>query len=313
MNAPMTELFSRASAYSGGPPDANLREATAHFLGAVGETPALATEAADAMGDLPPEGAGWVSIVLGAAVEGGADAERSVGGILRVLKAWLDALPASGTDDELTPEQRALVDALPPLCQGLVAHLARLPERRAELRRDAAFMDRLDAASFHSYGLGWVHEAALRQSGALILLHAESGRALRLRYSNVANCFHLFSLIQCAVGTRLPGGKQPNLHFAALARGEEHGEGYDEAWWHYSTPAPKAEIGASIWGEASVASIPRVDDVQVIVVWPTLMGSRSWDTGFFGPQLMALPPDVVVEAELDEREAAEWMRRLVTE
>jgi len=90
--------------------------------------------------------------------------------------------------------------------------------------------------------------------------------------------------------------------------------GRHEAWWHYSHHRSRtADVGASIWGEASVLSIPSVNDVQVIVLWPPILVGRTWDSAFFGPPLEALPPDVVVEEELTAENARSWFDRFEIE
>ena len=84
----------------------------------------------------------------------------------------------------------------------------------------------------------------------------------------------------------------------------------DEAWWHYGDPrSAKADVRRSIWGEALVREIPVIDGQRVILLWPTLV-SRTWDSAFFGPQLDALMPDVIVEAELSTADCTAWFRAL---
>jgi hypothetical protein len=134
---------------------------------------------------------------------------------------------------------------------------------------------------------------------------------LQVRYTNVANCFHLFSLLQTAIGKRLPGGKAPNASITAAARGISDSNDSDHAWWHYGDPfSPKPDLNASVWGEALVRTIPFVDDVQVILLWPPILSSRGWDSGFFSPRLEPMPPDLVVERDLTDEEAERWMKRL---
>lgn len=48
----------------------------------------------------------------------------------------------------------------------------------------------------------------------------------------------------------------------------------------------------------------------MLLLWPPLLGSRSWDSGFFGPALEALPPDVIVEEELSPEACQRWFATL---
>jgi len=84
-----------------------------------------------------------------------------------------------------------------------------MPGRRAELAQDMRLLDRLQELESHSHGAVWVREMLLRRSGSLVLLHQPSGTGFRLRYENVASCFHLFSLIQTATVDAYRAGEDP--------------------------------------------------------------------------------------------------------
>jgi len=293
--------------HDGGEPDERLRQATSELLSRAEEDGALLVAAASALSSLAPAAASWLAITLGAAVERGGDSGQTAPAVLDLLRSWLPRLPTLGPDEneneedrpEPTPEQATLLDALPLLCQSAVAHLARTPTLRAELAQDEQLLERLEELEAFSHGALWLSELLRRASGPLIVLHSHSGAGFRLRYENVASCFHLFSLIQTALGDRVAGGRAPDPAIVEAARGRSNEQLSDEAWWHYGDPrSSTADIGASIWGEAMVRSIPYVDEVQVVLLWPPLLGSRSWDSGFFGPALEAAAPDVVVEQEL---------------
>jgi hypothetical protein len=150
----------------------------------------------------------------------------------------------------------------------------------------------------------------LRSSGTLIVLHPPSGKGFRVRYQNVAVCFHLFSLLQAAIGERIPGGRRPDPKIAAAAHGEDSEDDLtDEAWWHYGDPTAKIpDLGSSIWGEAPVRTIPFIDATQVMLLWPPIMQSRCWTSSFFGPHLQALPSGLVVEEELAPEQSRAWLR-----
>jgi hypothetical protein len=321
-DAVLEEFLNASRTHAGGDPTEELRQATRALLLRAKTDPSILRAAAEALPTLPPLGAGWLAIVLGSAIESGQSAELSAPALLQFLRSWLPRLPKPEiTQDEdgeeiesfpdPTPEQEALFEGLPRVCQGLVAHLARLPDERETLVEDLEFLERLADIEGYSNGPGWVREALLRSSGTLIALHPPSGSGLKLRYENVATCFHLFSLLQTAVGTRMPGGRQPDPAIAARARGQTDDDVYDEAWWHYGDPTWKtADLHHSIWGEGLVREIPVINGSPVMLLWPPIMESRSWDAGFFGPHLQALPANVAVEEELSPESCQAWLRTL---
>jgi hypothetical protein len=305
-------LLSACAAYAGGEPSEALRQLTREFIGRARGDDAVLERAAEALKTLPPWGAAWLAVAMGAVVERrGADAPVSARPVVDLLLSWLPQLPnAEAGEDSPTPAQRELLEALQLLGQSVVAHLARAPDLKAELSQNLPLLDRLAMLEPYTAAAAWIRETLLRSSGSLILLHAQSGRGFRLHYRNVATCFHLFSLIQVAIGEQLPGGRKPDARIAEAARGRSHETVQDEAWWHYGDPRSKvADLRFSIWGEALVREIPLIDGERVMLLWPQLLASRTWDSAFFGPQLEALPPDVVVEAELSTADAAAWFEK----
>jgi hypothetical protein len=96
-----------------------------------------------------------------------------------------------------------------------------------------------------------------------------------------------------------------------IARGKSRGTGNDAAWWHYGQPsATTASLAASVWGEAGPDSISCVDGQQVLLLWPPLLQSRSWDAGFFSPILEASPPSVEILTVLSSTDVETWWLRL---
>jgi len=56
--------------------------------------------------------------------------------------------------------------------------------------------------------------------------------------------------------------------------------------------------------------IPKIEGQQVLVLWPMILGSRSWDAGFFGPHLHGTPPAVTVDAEFTDEQLQDWWSKL---
>jgi hypothetical protein len=300
--SPILDALAAASRdWIGDAPTGAMLSAMRAFLGAAPENESLLLEAAAALGALEPGSAAFVAVALGSSVERGADAQISGPAVLAELRAWLPRLPSqgvAGSPPVPTPDQAMLLVRFQFLCQSAVTHLAKLPELRATLADDTALLERLDELRASSHGAWWVHEALLKTSGTVVLLHPASATGLRLRYANVSNCFHLFSLLQTAVGARMPGGQ---------TRAAPANDG-DEAWWHYgSARLPRADSHAGIPGESLVRDIPRVDGEQLILLWPPAARKCAWDSGFMSPHLEAMPASVTVEAELSADETRAWL------
>jgi hypothetical protein len=315
MTTPETDALLRACrAYGGGAPSAELRASTAAFLARAAKEPALLTAATDALASLPPPGAAWLAVTFGTSIETGSDPALTGPFVWKTFTDWLDTLAPS-----VPPAQPSLVGldreqwlaSLPLLAQSVVAHLARLPALRAKLGEDAALIARLHALTNDSFAALWVAEALERSSASLVVLHPTTATGALLRYENVSRCFHLFSLIQEAVGEKLSGGIVPHRSVLAALHGEPDGAEGDHATWHYADPRVNSpQIGASIWGEASVREIPSIEGQQVILLWPKLLGSRGWGSSFFGPMLDALPASVVYERALEPAEVRAWLDKL---
>jgi hypothetical protein len=307
MDAPIIQRFvALCRTFDGESSGDELRSVTSEFLAECRDDPALASQAANALPDLGPAGAAWIAICLGTLVERGSDPILTCQELLRTMESWLPRLAS--------PDDPA-IRAFPMLCQAVVAHLARMPALRQELAADINLMRRIDDACEFSHGAQWVRETILRVSGTLIVVHPTSRTGYRLIYSNVATCFHLFSLIQTTLGVLVPGGRVPSQLISDGARGRAGPEAmqklHDEAWWHYGDPSsPTPNLKMSIWGEAMVCSLPRVENELVILLWPCLMHSRGWNAGFYGPQIDATRPDMTIERSLTPVECDAWITRL---
>jgi hypothetical protein len=302
-------LMDAARGWNGEEPSAGLRKATGVFIARATQDPSVLGRIAPSLAELEPGAAAWIALACGTAIEGGADPALSGKPVVDLLSSWLSRLPPA--EGQRTSELPASQNPFEYLCQSVVSHLARLPALREQLGHDLALIERLDKAGLHSFGPIWVREALLKSSGSLLLIHPTSATGLRIRYSNVSNCFHLFSLIQIAVGQRLEGGRVPNDAVARVAKGDSAADITDEAWWHYGDAySSKADVSHSIWGEHLTREIPVFEGEQVILAWPHVLARRIWDANFMRPHLDAMPADAVLEGELSAEEVAAWMKRL---
>jgi hypothetical protein len=305
-----TRLLAEAEAMTSDQPTQPLFEATGAFLDAL-PTAAWIVPASilDALRTLPPIGAAWIAITLGSAVERGLPPKASATAVVGLMRRWLDSMQPDEDGDRALPA--AVVGPFRWLGQSVVAHLAREPDLRGRLAADADLLERLVRASEQTPGAQWVHELLMRRSGELVVLHVETRKGLLLRYENVGRVFQLFTLVQGAIGTRLPGGREPDEELVDAAMGEGYTSHADSAWWHYQDyTATERHFMSSLWAEWSVSDIPKLDGVCVLVLWPPILGGRHWGSDFFGPALEAAPARVILERELDAAEAAAWFARL---
>ncbi|MCA8995854.1 MAG: hypothetical protein KDA80_02685 [Planctomycetaceae bacterium] len=261
-------------------------------------------------------GAGAIAVWLGAGVESGASPEPTTVPILQAMVRWCHALELpEGTEDEAVEEEPPSLDAeilegLEMLGRAAVAHLS-VHEQVDQFSQNEDLHAALERAEPYSIGAMWVAALFQQVSGELIVIHAERRTGYRIRYDNLANCFHLFTLLQGCLAGKMPGAERPDPQVLAIASGESQGQAYDRAWWHYGIgPHPQPELQASVFGEMSPAAIPEVDGQQVLLLWSPILQSRTWDSGFFGPILHARMPNVRIVDELSREEIERWCERL---
>ena len=310
-DAALTNLLTACRIYAGGRVDARFNEAAQAFYVGAKAQPKIVSRAARELRSLPPPGAAILANMLGTIAETVGAPERSGSAVWELYLAWLPQVHRGFSSRKpLSPRQQQLLEAFQLVSRSVVSHLAMMPEERRLAGENAGLMRQLQDLQDHTPGAAWVRQMFLCHSDELIVLHQPSGRGFRLRYENIANCCHLFTLIQAAFGETLPGGREPNKFIVDMARCVTLvEEGTDEAWWHYSAPAGQPGIDTTIEGEASVDSIPRIDGTQVILLSPAAAGAPLWDTSFFTPQLFAMPANVVIESELTVAESGEWLAK----
>jgi hypothetical protein len=289
-------------------------DGTSAFFAALEGNDQLLNEAVGYLPTLPPWGVSWLALTMGSAVELGYSAQLAGPSLLSFFRTWLERFPKADEDGNFNPlssEQEVIRDAFPQFCQSVVAYLAHMPEVREAWGTDATLMDRISDLETLSYGASWVHEALSRSSDTLLVLAPNSEQGFLFKYSNVANCFHLFSLLQLAIGKKVPGGKNPSEKIRKIVDGKHNEHESDEAWWHYGDPrSPVSAIGDSIWGEMTTRDLPKVEGMKIILLWPPILGGRSWGTSFFGLDLAAMPPSAVIERTCELSEVREWLRKL---
>jgi hypothetical protein len=265
-----------------------------------------------------PTGAGFMAVWLGAGVEGGRDPERTCRPIAEAFLKWsrtIDTGPAGaaadGADGDLRQPDEETTAGLQLLGQALVAHLARSPQLRRWLAETGDIYSELRRVEPLCIGAVWVLELLRQRSGNLVVLNVRHRIGVVVRYNNIATCFHLFTLLQGALAGIMPDAQKVSGPLLDIARGNSQGEGHDTAWWHYGPAGVTSpSVAASVWGEAGPDSISSIDGQQVLLLWPPVLQSRSWDADFFSPILEASLPSVEVLEVLSSTDVDAWWSRL---
>jgi hypothetical protein len=264
-----------------------------------------------------PTGAGFLAVWLGAGVENGADPQLTVRPIIDTFLKWsrtVETAPEPGEGEDVldTPEPAPeTIDGLQFLGRALVAHVARAPEARKWMKENAEVRREFERVEHLSYGAAWVVQLLRQCSGRLVVLNTAEKIGAVVRYNNISNCFHLFTLLQGALADVMPDARRADKSLLEIARGGQQGQWHDTAWWHYGQPEISSpELAAMVWGEMEPSGIASIDGTQVLLLWPPVLQSRGWDGGFFAPVLEASLPDVEVLEVLPQAAVIAWWARL---
>lgn len=258
-----------------------------------------------------PIGVGYLCVWIGASVEGGRPAEQTMSMVIDAFLRWSRAVPVTENGTEAAKPDQEVLGALSLLASSTVSHLRLLPETARRALDTQELFEACERIAHLSDGASWVLQKLRQESGDLVFLLAERKTGYLLRYENLTNCFHLFTLLQNALADEKPKSATLDRQAVAVASGDEDGDCTDRAWWHYSQPhATEANIAASIWGEGAPGDIAEVAGTRIMVGWQTVLGSRSWDAGFFTPILQQALPKVELVRELSDEETDAWWQKL---
>ena len=310
LEALSSRLSAAANAQRGSDPSIELKSTLNALAGLPREThPAVSAMVTDLLPKLnSPTGAGFICAWLGAGVEAGVPAERSCAAIVETFLRWSRTIQDEAGDDEANQETLA---GLRHMASSVVSHLSHLAEDRKSDLEIKQLQEETERILHVSDGAMWVNHLLRQQSGELIALIADQRRGYHLRYENIASSFHLFTLLQDALAAEKPKGAELERMAVAVAKGQSHAACSDRAWWHYGQPSStEPDMAASVWGEGPPGDIGRVDGRQVMILWPPVLGSRSWDAGFLTPFLQAAPPKVDVVTQLGPEETREWWTKV---
>lgn len=260
-----------------------------------------------------PIGAGLLAVWFGSGVENGAAPDATMLPILRTMIRWTQQIMTAPDDserDDPEPDEE-VVTGVQFLGQALVAHLGHSRTLRDQVLAKSDVLKEFERVAHLAVGATWVAELLRQQSGDLVVLHGEQPVGVLVRFENLSNCFHLFTLLQGELAEIMPGAGEPNADVIAVAKGEMFEDVNDSAWWHFGPgDCPKPDLSASVWGEAMPDTIPVIDGQRVLILWSPLLQGRGWGGGFFGPYLQASPPGVTMQRQLSTEEVAQWRNKI---
>ncbi len=262
-----------------------------------------------------PVGAGYLAIFLGAQVEGGSDPLSSGWHLLMAMMKWTRTIITDDESDAASAPDEDLLFGLEHFGRGVVAHFTRSPELHDRLVADESIQQEIFRLEHLSNGCMWLAQILRQTSGEITMLHVASRRGVRVKYENLSNAFHFFTIFQSRIGEVIPGAQAAPDHVISAALGESENQNgqIDCASWHYGqATSPTAELMASVWGEGSLEEVAEIDGEKVILLWPKIMENRTWDSGFFGPIIHSALPNVEILKVLEKREVEEWFERLGT-
>jgi hypothetical protein len=323
------------------------------------------------LGRLIPEAgpglAGELAQVCGSLVETGCDAGLAMDPVLhrlpdmlrsaeRFLRACVNAPPGEGEAGEQGPrellerhsarmaesmpaEARAW-DAAGPLCLGAIALLARSPEKRKQVRRDADLLERAQAVAGCNGAAGFLARMLqVLDDEELLVLSPEPKVGFRVRIGGVGDNFQLHTLLAGAVVGPVEDGLFPGLvgtisdsrpeppepgrpldpravgvaRDLPCSRSEPGVYSHLQLWtWQALRPDgrlpddPMANHDFVVWNEGVPADIPPFEGVRVILLGSTSF-SRAWNGGRIFPFMTAY---LSVEERLSPEVVDGWLRRI---
>ena len=252
-----------------------------------------------------PLGMGLLAVWFGGFIENGKSSEPYISYLLERLLHFGDL----AVKDKSTQNIVGLEMGLNYLGQSLVAHLARCSTVREALSEDEVLLDKIEEIAEFSNGAMWIDELFQKVSDTLVVIHAEEKVGVRVRYENISNCFHLFTLLQKSIATVMPGSKETSAEILQIAKTGDYfnQDDSDEAWWHYGHAFSKeADVMSTVFGEVSPSSISRVNGEQLILLWSPILAKRTWGCDFCRPYLEAMPPSVELLEVLTEDEVSRY-------
>ncbi len=151
----------------------------------------------------------------------------------------------------------------------------------------------------------------------LVVLAPNETKGFRVKCEAVATCAHLFSLLQAAlIGGGHLAGEPLDEEVVGVATGETPHTRilHDHARFHFVTWHGSLDNGLdsliTLPVEETPSYVSALDGQRIILVGPSQLGGRSWDSNFFANIHDALRSRVEIVEVLSEAEARRWLERI---
>ncbi|BBA96262.1 hypothetical protein RVR_1476 [Actinacidiphila reveromycinica] len=290
----------------------------------------MAPRLAEFLPEVPLGPRAVVAVVIGAAVERGADPVvcaptvlAGVGEALAGAEEFAARWAATGGGDLPDPERTDPEDAvfdrvgqpateawwtLPQWEMAAVAVLNHKPVRVALADRTALIDAAERVGDATGGGLKYLrYMLAVLDDEPLVVLHRGTGTGYRVRISGLGDNFQLHTLLagELVGGGHVPGDAPEAAAVAACRSGASGAPGTEGALDTTGSFDLAAADGTRVWNEGIPADIPAVEGVRVLVLDPPSY-ARAWSAGRL---FSHMPGELVLEAVLPAEEAAGWLAR----
>jgi hypothetical protein len=333
-NKPATSRDIRAEPADvfGRPPLATLMQ-FAQTLGSLAELNALLAEVAPLVRAADPFRGSTIALNCGTLVEMGGDPGLVFPHLFAELPRHLalaqrarERTPtAPGALFDENPEAARATSGLTYLLLATMTVICRKMEFRQTLRANPEIAAGVAALRARNGEADFVAQVLiLTDDVELLVLVPEEQKGFRVTLEAVNNNFHLFTLLQASLilGGHLTGEPpEPEVLGVATGAGPQQYARLDHARWHFYTWAgllpddtfAAADFTTWIPGNATPATIPEFAGARILIVGPTILGSRSWNSNEFVAIHDALRSRAEVVEVLPREHVVEWLDRIKRE
>ena len=312
----------------GRPPITTLMQ-FAQAVGSRAELNALVADVAPLIRTADPFRGSAIALNCGTLVEMGGDPDLVFPHLLAVLLRHLslaakarelDLAPGALFDDD--PDAAKAAAGLRYLLLATMTVICRKAEYRQALRANPAIAVLFEILREGSAEADFVAQVLGYTDGLeLLVLAPNEVKGFRVVLEAVATCAHLFTLLQAALidGGHLDG-EPTDPEVIAVATGvtaptqalPDHARFHFQTWDGLNPDGTLAGMNLASWigVEVSPADIPPFDGVPVVLVGPTVLGSRSWDSNFFANIHDALKSCAEIVEVLPPADVEKWIERI---
>jgi hypothetical protein len=294
---------------------------------------ALLTAVAVMIRTKEPFRAGVIALNCGTLVEFGGDPAIVFPHLLEVLPQYLaTARRAQELKDkqkkkpeeifEIDPDAAKALAGLSFLLLCTMTVICRRMELRQAIRANADIVTGIAALRTHNREADFVSQVISYTDGIDILVLApETRQGFRFALEAINNNFHLFTMVQAALilGGHMPG-EPPDTEMYGIATGEtpQQMAYLDYARWHFYTweglqadgTFATTDFRTWIMGNATPTEIPELAGTRIILLGPTFLGRRTWNSNEFACIHDALHSRADIAEVLSGEQVAMWLDKI---